>query len=419
MNTTPSMPDHDPEGTDITPDCFDKVILPALFSKATDRDWIPDSGAMTHVTGREDAFTHLLSPPPNTRIIGVGGAIEITGQGPVAIPIIVDSINKTFTIDNVLYAPGLPFNIISIKKLCLHPNGSPTDVVISFTGLTCEITRQSTNGLIAVADAIGLTLYKLHLQEPPEEHKENVYATTLLEETSMYTWHRRLGHLKESRLPRLLKDILGIIFPTSESLPRCEPCLRATLRRMNYTTPGKRATRPLERIFMDVGGPVRAIKGNKIVMRYWLVIVDDYSRYRWIRIMQHKSDVNSEFKNWKAWAENRLNLKIGKCRNDNGGEFTNTMIQSLHEAAGTEIETTAAHNPEQNGVAERTMGILANYTRAILIDSGLPNYCFGEILRTVCILTNYHPTTPNGDVTPHVRLFKERPPLLKLRCKRV
>jgi hypothetical protein len=43
MNTTLPMPDHDPERTDITPDCFDKLTLPALFSKTTDRDWIPDS----------------------------------------------------------------------------------------------------------------------------------------------------------------------------------------------------------------------------------------------------------------------------------------------------------------------------------------------------------------------------------------
>jgi hypothetical protein len=94
------------------------------------------------------------------------------------------------------------------------------------------------------------------------------------------------------------------------------------------------------------------------------------------------------------------------------------MLQSLYEAAGIEIETTAAYNPEQNGVAERTMGILANHVRAILIDSGLPDHCFGEILRTVYTLTNYHPTAPNGDITPHVKLFREHPPLLKLRSIR-
>jgi hypothetical protein len=61
------------------------------------------------------------------------------------------------------------------------------------------------------------------------------------------------------------------------------------------------------------------------------------------------------------------------------------------------------------------MGILLNHVCAILIDSQLPDHCFGEVLRTVCILTNYHPTATNGDTTPHVRLFREHPPLLKLR----
>jgi transposase InsO family protein len=408
---------HNPgSSTDIMPDCFDSVVLPTLFSKATSRDWIPDSGAMSHVTGQEYVFTNLRPPPPNTRVLGVGGATAVTGMGRVSIPITVDGVNKNFVVDDVLYAPGLPFNIISIKKLCLWPNKKPTDLQVSFVGATCEITRRSTDALIAVADADGPNLYKLRLQDLPESQDEKAYATAVIQETDMYTWHRRLGHLKESRLRRVLKDALGIKFPIKETLPRCEPCYRATLRRRNYTTPAKRATRPLERIFMDVGGPISSSKGNNIVMRYWLVIVDDYSRYRWVRLMQHKSDVNSEFKNWKAWAENHFGLKVGACRNDNGGEFTNNMLTMLHQAAGVTIEPTAPYNPEQNGVAERSMLTLLNAVRCILIDANLPEHCYGDVLKTVCTLTNYHPTSANGDETPHHRLFKEYPPLDKLRA---
>jgi hypothetical protein len=154
---------------------------------------------MSHVTGQESVFTNLLRPPPpNTRILGVGGATTVTGMGRVSIPITVDGVNKNFVVDDVLYAPGLPFNIISIKKLCLWPNEKPTDLQISFVGATCEITRRSTDALIAVADAVGPNLYKLRLQDLPEPQDEKAYATAVIQETDMYTWHRRLGHLKES-----------------------------------------------------------------------------------------------------------------------------------------------------------------------------------------------------------------------------
>lgn len=399
---------------DIFPSCFDEVTLPALFAKVSCRDWITDSGAASHVTGDKNAFTNLMPPPPNVRIMGVGGVASVMGQGTVAIPISVDGKHKTFTIDNVLYAPGLPFNIISVKKLCQQPNGTRSDIEVLYTGDTCEISRRSTTDLIAKAMCIGPSLYKLCLQEETREQHSDI-ATTLLQETSMYTWHRRLGHLKESRLRRILKDSLGIVFPRSEQLPRCEPCFRATLTRHNNRTPGKRATRPLERVFLDVGGPVKSRQGNKIVQRFWLVVVDDYSRYRWVKMLQFKSNVNSEFITWKKWAENQFDLKVQKVRNDNGGEFTNHMLTELHEAAGVEMELTAPHNPEQNGVAERTMGILLNHVRAILIDSGLPDHCFGEVLKSVCKLVNFHPTSSNNDQAPHLRLYKEPLPLLDLR----
>jgi hypothetical protein len=198
----------------INPDCFQAVTLPTLFAKATARDWIPDSGAMAHVTGQKEFFTEMGPPPPNTRIVGVGGTREVTGSGRVRIPIVVEGIKKDFVINNVLYAPGLPFNIISVKKLCLYPNGTDTDLEVSFRGSMCEITRRSTEALIALGDCVGGNLYKLRLQDV-QPGEEAIYATTVLHETDLYTWHRRLEHLKESRLRRVLNNSLGITFQAS------------------------------------------------------------------------------------------------------------------------------------------------------------------------------------------------------------
>jgi hypothetical protein len=49
--------------------------------------------------------------------MGVGGGVAVAGVGTVKIPIACEVngkvYNKTFTIQNVSYAPGLPFSIIS------------------------------------------------------------------------------------------------------------------------------------------------------------------------------------------------------------------------------------------------------------------------------------------------------------------
>lgn len=196
-------------------------------------------------------------------------------MGTVQLPIIVDGFCKTFTIDGALYAPDLLFNIISVKKLCFSKDGTPTSIGIDFNGPYCEIIRRSTDQLIARADCLDSDLYTLELRGSLTANKKHVYIAKVTSDEDLYTWHRRLGHLKENRLHRLLKRTLGITFP-SDPMERCKPCCKATLARRNYITPGKRATTPLQHVFLDVSSPVSYHKG-KAVHRYWLVIVDDYS----------------------------------------------------------------------------------------------------------------------------------------------
>ena len=204
------------------------VALPALSSKTTADHWIPDSGAMTHVTDQREAFISICPPLLNTRILGVGGATAIQGIGTVQLLILVDGFCKTFSINNVLYAPDLPFNIISIKKLCLNKDETPTEINVEFNSPYCEIIHQSTDQIIARADCLDSDLYTLKLQGSLTANEKHVYAAKVTSNEDLYTWHRRLGHLKENRLRQLLKHILGITF-LSDQMKQCEPCCRATL----------------------------------------------------------------------------------------------------------------------------------------------------------------------------------------------
>jgi hypothetical protein len=64
------------------------------------------------------------------------------------------------------------------------------------------------------------------------------------------------------------------------------------------------STRPLEILYMDLFGPVAyiSIDDNK----YDLVIVDDYSRFTWVFLLQDKSETQEVLK--KFLRRGKMNL---------------------------------------------------------------------------------------------------------------
>ena len=130
--------------------------------------------------------------------------------------------------------------------------------------------------------------------------------------------------------------------------------------------------------------------------------------------MQYKSNINRFYREWKEWAENHFNSKVSAVCSNNRGEFINKILISLYCATGADVELTAPYNPAQNRVAERSIRILLNAVHSILFDTSLPEYCFREVLKTVCKLNNYSPTSANSDQCPYEVLFQEDPLLREL-----
>ncbi|GJX14685.1 retrovirus-related pol polyprotein from transposon TNT 1-94 [Tanacetum coccineum] len=59
------------------------------------------------------------------------------------------------------------------------------------------------------------------------------------------------------------------------------------------------------------------------VKRYFLSIVDDYSRRVWVYILRFKHEAFGKFKEWKQLVENQTGRTVKKLRTDNGLEFCN------------------------------------------------------------------------------------------------
>ncbi|MBN8156843.1 transposase family protein, partial [Vibrio vulnificus] len=92
----------------------------------------------------------------------------------------------------------------------------------------------------------------------------------------------------------------------------------------------------LELVHMDLVGPSRyaSLSGKY----YALVIVDDFSRFTWVRFIVHKNDAFNEFAKWCRLVQNEKNLNIIAIRTDHGGEFECDAFEKLCDKYGV------AHN---------------------------------------------------------------------------
>ena len=60
---------------------------------------------------------------------------------------------------------------------------------------------------------------------------------------------------------------------------------------------------------------------------YYVIFVDDYSKFTWLYLFKFKSDVFEVFKHFEATVENQLDIRIKVLRTDRGGEFTSNSFK--------------------------------------------------------------------------------------------
>jgi len=87
-------------------------------------------------------------------------------------------------------------------------------------------------------------------------------------------------------------------------------------------------SRPLELLHIDLFGPVStaSLYGSK----YGLVIVDDYSRWTWVKFLRSKDNAYDVFSNFCTQIQSEKEMKILKVRSDHGGEFENEQFVQIY-----------------------------------------------------------------------------------------
>ncbi|GJW36396.1 retrovirus-related pol polyprotein from transposon TNT 1-94 [Tanacetum coccineum] len=86
---------------------------------------------------------------------------------------------------------------------------------------------------------------------------------------------------------------------------------------------------------------IQSINGRK----YILVIIDDYSRFTWVKSLQSKDEVPEFVIKFLKMIQVLLNATIHNIRTDNGTEFVNQTLRSYYKEFGISHQTSVARSP--------------------------------------------------------------------------
>ncbi|GJU35103.1 retrovirus-related pol polyprotein from transposon TNT 1-94 [Tanacetum coccineum] len=213
----------------------------------------------------------------------------------------------------------------------------------------------------------------------------------------MMLWHKCLGHMNEKGIVILSKRRL-LDNHNVASLVFCEHCVIGKQKRVSLSKAIHQTKGTLDYLHADCWGPSRipSLGGA----RYFLSIIDDFSRMTWVFMMKHKSEAFEKFKHWKILIENQTGRKIKRLRTDNGLEFCSREFNDFCRDEGIARHYTVRYTPQQNGVAERMNRTLLERTRCQLLNAGLDRSFWAEALNTACYLINRSPATAIDCKTP-------------------
>ena len=107
--------------------------------------------------------------------------------------------------------------------------------------------------------------------------------------------------------------------------------------------------------------------------RYFVLFIDDYSRYAHVEFIATKDVIPAIFDNYRRLVENHHDSRIKALRTDGGGEYCSNAFEDYLRSHGIAHQTTAPYTPEQNGVVERMNRTIGEMARCLLHAKSLPN----------------------------------------------
>jgi len=253
----------------------------STHTRLKSNNWIVDRGRTSHMTFDKSYFIKFKPIRGKVYLAGRNNVIESKGIGTIKVKVQDDEgkINYVSMYD-VVYVPTLRNNLLSVMRLM------DRELEVNFVDRTVKICSKKSGEVIVVGECINshIVVDMIPIKENSTNECNNAYinnksnkdaTSDKFNENIENIWHRRLGHVNNKYIQRLIKENLVIGINNKLREINCEACKICKLSRMPHkSVMYEQSNEVLELLHLDVCGPmpVNSIGGS----RYILLIVDDY-----------------------------------------------------------------------------------------------------------------------------------------------
>nr|GFA33986.1 retrovirus-related Pol polyprotein from transposon TNT 1-94 [Tanacetum cinerariifolium] len=235
--------------------------------------WYLDSGYSKHMTGDRSRLINFVKKFIGTVRFRNDHFGAIMGYGDY---VIGDSV-----ISKVYYVEGLRHNLFFFRQFC------DSDLEVALRKHSYYV--QDTDGVKLIKGSRGSNLYTISVEDMMKSSP--ICLLSKASKNKSWLWHRRLNHLNFGTINDLARKYLV------RGLPRlkfakghlCSACQLGKSRKHTYKPKTENTNvEVLNTLHIDLCGPMRVqtINGKK----YILVIVDDYSRFTWVKFLRSKDE---------------------------------------------------------------------------------------------------------------------------------
>ncbi|CAI7796473.1 unnamed protein product [Closterium sp. NIES-54] len=158
---------------------------------------------------------------------------------------------------------------------------------------------------------------------------------------------------------------------------------------------------------MDVWGPARVSGQGR--ERYFLLVVEDYTRYTTVFPLRSKGEVVDGLISWIRVVRLQLrerfcqDLPVLRLHSNRGGEFSFDLLRDFCCGEGILQSFTLPESPQQNGIAERRIGLVMEVARTSMIHAATPHFLWPFAVRYTAHQVNLWPHVSLPETSPTLR----------------